>query len=436
MKWKCCCLVLFITICDSVKSQDKKMDFWKGTMIRDSSSMEVSFEFEFYGKESMGYFNAPSQKASGIPLDSVSQTKDSISFQLMSDPVTYFKGRISEKHILGTFIQQGSSNGTLSLVQTALTIKGFSAVDTAFTSGEHKIACRIYLPKKRGRFPAVIFLHGSGGEGKFSNQYLAEYLASNGIVTLIQDKQGVGKSTGDWTKASFDDLAGDYIEAIAFTKGFDMVNPMQIGIYGHSQGGTLAPLVATRSRDVQFIVAAASVADTIYKQDLYRVERNLKLNGFSESEIASATNYYKQWLDMARTGIGFERLNFLTSEVSKERWFNWVEAPPKDHWIWEYYVRTGNYNSLDYWKKVVVPVLLIYGEHDQIEDVGAYLQNISKVLLSNQIRKDVTTVLLPRAQHNLCIFPEGNEKFFWWYLSPGYESLVAGWILFRYENPN
>lgn len=88
---RCTCIILLTKIGSSIKCQNNKTDFWKGTMTRDGSSMNVSFEFKFAGKEQTGYFNASSQKAKGIPLDSVTQTKDSVFFQLMSDPILALK---------------------------------------------------------------------------------------------------------------------------------------------------------------------------------------------------------------------------------------------------------------------------------------------------------------------------------------------------------
>ena len=403
-------------------------------MVRDSSAMNVSFEFKMQNKKLLGFFNSSLQKASGIPLDSIRINNDSLFFQLMSDPITDFKCKVFNNKIDGQIIQDGFSEGNLSLVQASLPTKQFSFIDTIFKSGNHKIACRIYFPKTGGRFPAVIFMHGSGSEGMFANQYMAEYLASKGIITLIQDKQGVGRSTGNWTKASFDDLADDYIGAKNFLKDFNKVNQNQIGIYGHSQGGTIAPMVASESEDISFIIAAASVGDTVYKQDLYRVRNNLKSNGFNPIEISEAMAYYKSWLDIARTGTGSEKLDSLSESSKDKKWFSSVEAPPKNHWIWKYYQATGNYNSLDFWKMINIPALLIYGENDQIEDVKNYIHNIDKVLIDQRRNKDVTPLILPEAQHNLCIFPEKNKKFFWWYLSPGYQDLIASWILYRFKN--
>jgi pimeloyl-ACP methyl ester carboxylesterase len=89
---------------------------------------------------------------------------------------------------------------------------------------------------------------------------------------------------------------------------------------------------------------------------------------------------------------------------------------------------------LPYWKKISVPVLLVYGEKDQIEDIKTYIHNIDKALIDGQKNKDITEIILPDAQHNLCIFPEKGDNFFWWYLSRGYEDLIVSWIKYRFTN--
>jgi alpha-beta hydrolase superfamily lysophospholipase len=425
--------LLFFT--GQVFCQNKSVGYWTGNMNREGSIMNIAVEFTMQVNKTAVFFNSPSQKASGIPLDSIAIATDSIKFQLMSDPITYFKCKVSNEKIIGEFTQEGFSNGIITLSRSAKPQTSYLFTDTSFISGKNRIACRVYFPQGKGRFPSVVFMHGSGGEGMFANQYLAEYLASKGIITLIQDKQGAGKSTGNWTTANFDDLTNDYVNAIGFLKTFSKVNKNGIGIYGHSQGGTLAPLLAAKSKDVSFIIAAASVGDTVYKQDLYRVKNNLKSNGFSQTDVQEAMTYYQQWLDMARTGSGFEKLDSLNNAAKDKKWFGWVEAPPKAHWIWKFYLATGNYNSIDYWKKVKVPVLLVYGENDQIEDIKSYLHNIDNAQANGPInRKDITEIILPNAQHNLCIFPEKKDKFFWWYLSRGYEDLITGWIKYRFND--
>lgn len=368
----------------------------------------MSFDIKLSGNILKAYFNSPTQRASGIPIDSLNFKRPAVSFQLMSDPVTYFNCLVRGDSLSGTFSQQGFSKGIIHLKRAEAKIKNYSYSDTAFSVKDHRITCRIYFPNSNSLHPALVFMHGSGPEGMFANQYYAEYLASQGIVTLIADKRGVGHSTGNWQKSTFEDLADDYVSAVKFLKLFKAVNASQIGIYGHSQGGTIAPLVASKSVDIKYIIAAASVGDSVYKQDIYRVENNMKADGFKGPA--------------------------LSKEAKNHKWIDWVEAPPVGHWIYAYYQKTGNYNSLPYWRLVKVPTFLIYGEFDQIEDIRAYNQNITASIKDNHHQVDLTTVILPSAQHNLTVEPGPNDKFFWWHASYGYEQLLASWILFRFRN--
>jgi hypothetical protein len=403
-------------------------------MTKEDAIMNVSFEFKSINGKISGYFNSPIQKASGIPLDNVTVDDKHISFELMSQPVTIFKCEISGSKIKGDFMQEGEPNGKIELTSSTPPEKKFTQLDTTFSNGDITIACRVYLPDTPGKHPAVVFMHGSGPEGMFANQYYAECLAGKGIVTLIQDKRGTGKSTGDWTKANYEDLAGDYISAVEFLKSFNEVNEKQIGIYGHSQGGTIAPLVALKSNDIAFIISNAGIGDTLYKQDLYRVENNLRSNDFTQDEISEAMAYYGTWLNIAKSGSGYDKLDSLNNAAKDKKWFGWVAAPPKDHWIWKWYLGVGNMSFLKYWDEIKIPVLLVYGEYDSTIPVKVSLENIDNSLRVNAGNKDVTEIILPKAQHNLTITPSKGDKFFWWYVSPGLVDTYSSWILKRFKD--
>ena len=55
-------------------------------------------------------------------------------------------------------------------------------------------------------------------------------------------------------KSTSEDFAGDVLAGIAFLKTRGEINGTRIGLLGHSEGGIIAPLVASRSPDVAFIV--------------------------------------------------------------------------------------------------------------------------------------------------------------------------------------
>ncbi|RDC58215.1 hypothetical protein DU508_04540 [Pedobacter chinensis] len=92
-----------------------KQKFWilDGTMNREGSIMNIAVEFKMQATKTVVFFNSPSQKASGIPLDSMVVINDSVQFQLMSEPINYFKCKISKDKINGEFTQEGFSKGSI-----------------------------------------------------------------------------------------------------------------------------------------------------------------------------------------------------------------------------------------------------------------------------------------------------------------------------------
>ena len=52
-------------------------------------------------------------------------------------------------------------------------------------------------------------------------------------------------------------LAGDALAAVAYLKGRKEIDYKRIGLIGHSEGGLIAPLAASQSADVAFIVLLA-----------------------------------------------------------------------------------------------------------------------------------------------------------------------------------
>src|SRR5262249_30057916 len=120
------------------------------------------------------------------------------------------------------------------------------------------------VPRSGGPFPAVLLITGSGAQDRDETilghkpfLVLADYLTRRGIAVLRVDDRGVGGSTGKTSEATSADLADDVLARVGVLKGRQEINPSQIGLIGHSEGGIIAPLVASQSRDVAFIVLMA-----------------------------------------------------------------------------------------------------------------------------------------------------------------------------------
>ena len=87
---------------------------------------------------------------------------------------------------------------------------------------------------------------------------LADYLSRRGIAVLRYDDRGTASSTGKFKGATTADFATDAAAAVEFLKTRKRINPDQIGLAGHSEGGLIAPIVCQLRDDVAFVVLMAA----------------------------------------------------------------------------------------------------------------------------------------------------------------------------------
>ena len=142
--------------------------------------------------------------------------------------------------------------------------------DVRFRNGDVTLAGSLTLPPGRGPFPAIVLLHGSGPVTR--DVVLAEYFATQGIATLAYDKRGTGQSSGTYTHdvdaQEFERLAGDALAAVAFARRSGDIDPRRVGVWGISQAGWIASIVA-RSPDVAFSVLVSGPAVSLGEENYY-----------------------------------------------------------------------------------------------------------------------------------------------------------------------
>jgi pimeloyl-ACP methyl ester carboxylesterase len=127
-----------------------------------------------------------------------------------------------------------------------------------------RLAGTFTVPQGKGPFPAVVLVHGSGPINRDGEVFghkiflvLADYLSRQGIAVLRYDKRGVGQSSGSRNEATTVDLATDAEAAVRFLRSRPEVDVRHIGVIGHSEGGLVAPLLASRDSALGFVVMLA-----------------------------------------------------------------------------------------------------------------------------------------------------------------------------------
>ncbi len=268
---------VFLLSISSVQAQNSFDGTWAGAL---SGVQNLRMGFNVSGhKESkpVATLDVPAQGAKDIPCDTVIIDGDSIHIKVVKVNGRY-DGKLAEvNRIDGQWTQNGMSlplvldrrEGRVQLnrPQTPKGPFSYNSEDVLFYNAIKSIeyGATITTPRDDKQHPALILISGSGPQNRDEELFqhkpfavLADHLTKQGYVVLRIDDRGVGKTTGDRSKATSEDFAEDVMAAIEFLKKRKEVDKKKIGLYGHSEGGLIAQLVASRSKDIDFIVLMAA----------------------------------------------------------------------------------------------------------------------------------------------------------------------------------
>ena len=262
------------------------------------------------------------QGAIGIPCDSVKVDGKKVTIEL-GKLKAQFEGTSSTSNTVlkGTFTQRGMKFPlSLNRVEKASTRKRpqtpkkpypYGAEEVVFENPKAgiKLAGTLTMPKEGGPFPAVVLVTGSGPQDRDETLLghkpflvLADHLTRKGIAVLRFDDRGVGKSKGDFNKATSADFATDAFAAMEYLANRKEIDSKRIGLAGHSEGGLIAPMVAAEHPDkTAFIVMLAGTGakgDAIIERQTQEIG---KASGATREGLEVSARLQKLLMDTARS---------------------------------------------------------------------------------------------------------------------------------------
>jgi len=298
-------IILLVTLLTTLTSTAQDiLGQWNGVLKVQGTQLRVVFNVTQTKNGFSSTMDSPDQGAKGIPVTNTTFENPKIKFEVTNARIEY-DGELSGDEIIGTF-KQGGQEFPMNLSREAIEkeiikrpqepIKPYPyySEDVVFknTKANISLSGTLTLPKKDGIFPVVILITGSGPQNRDEELLghkpfliISDYLTQNGIAVLRYDDRGVGQSTGDFKSATSADFATDVESAIAYLKTRKEINKKKIGLVGHSEGGLIAPIVASKSKDVRFIVLLAGTGIQGDKLLLLQQELIAKANGVLETDI-------------------------------------------------------------------------------------------------------------------------------------------------------
>lgn len=252
---------------------------WKGTL--DAGPAKLTLVFHLNSDKSIT-MDSPDQGVMDIPTTVKYLGGDSLCVEIETMKIEY-SGKLVGEEIKGTFSQMGYSfplnlkkgEAKLNRPQTPQPPFPYKTEEVSFenkgidpltgkssAAGGARLAGTLTLPEnfKKG-MPVVLMVTGSGQQNRDEELMghkpflvIADWLARHGIATLRYDDRGTGQSTGDVKNATTFDNMLDAMAGIDFlkkTKDFG-----KIGVLGHSEGGTIGYMLASRGK-ADFVVSLA-----------------------------------------------------------------------------------------------------------------------------------------------------------------------------------
>ena len=403
---------------------------WNGALKVQGTQLRLVFNVTKSENGLTSTMDSPDQGANGIPVTKTTFENSKIKFEVANARIEY-DGELDGDEITGTF-KQGGQVFPMNLSRKAIekeVVKrpqepskpySYYSEDVTFQNPKANIslAGTLTLPEKEGVFPVVVLITGSGPQNRDEELVghkpflvISDYLTKNGIAVLRYDDRGVGQSKGDFKTATTTDFATDVESAITYLKTRKEINKKQIGLVGHSEGGLIAPMVASKSKDVSFIVLLAGTGIQGDKLLLLQQELIAKANGASESDIKKSIQANANLFKMVLQSNDNQKLKAdLTNKINEiVKNDNSSEIPKgmtKDQYIalqvdqitspWmEYFMK---YNPVPALEKVKCAVLAVNGEKDLQVPPKENLTAIKNALTKGG-NKNVTTIEFPNLNH-------------------------------------
>jgi dienelactone hydrolase len=304
----------------------------------------------------------------------------------------------------------------------AKSTRPYTETDVSFSNeGPVRLAGTLSVPNGKGPFPAVLLIAASGPEGRDENAgghlvfvVLADYLLRQGVAVLRYDKRGVGKSTGNFETASFDDLVSDAGAAFRYLKARPEADPRRLGTIGHSEGGSIAPAVAAADQDVAFVVAMAGSGLSGEFRMTEILVYMAQDNGASPEQQARIRALCHQVLRAAEgtqdDAVAGKRIAALIDETSAAKVLSSEQVTTiREIMTVKLARQLLNDNPISYLKNVKVPVLALVGSLDRTVPAGPYVEAMRPVLAAIPGSK---LEVLPRLNHLMQTAETGSPREF------------------------
>ena len=355
---------------------------WNGELNVMGNKVPLVFNFSTNGCT----IDSPSQGVNGIQAEKTVKEDGTIKVKVGMIGAT-FEGKMTDGEIKGTYVQNGFPL-PLTLKPGKLVVKRpqtpvppfpYKEESVSFTNAQYTFNGTLTLPENYSKnTPVVLMVTGSGQQDRdeelFSHKpfaVIADALARQGIASLRYDDRGWGDNSVNFADFTTDDFRQDAAAALPLLrKRFN-----KVGILGHSEGGTIAMMLAAEGK-ADFIVSLAGMVISGKETLIMQNHQAMTAIGLPKEMVDSYCNGISKALDEIASGKKATEININDVPVALKpitiKALQQADTPYIRHFL-----------TVDVGKllpKIKCPVLALNGTKDTQVDCEANTTRIDKRL--------------------------------------------------------
>lgn len=288
-----------------------------------------------------------------------------------------------------------------------------SSIDLKYSS-DVVLAGTLTVPTGNGPFPVVILTSGSGPQDRNETIFehrpflvIADFLTKKGFAVVRYDDRGIGESKGDFIAATTADLADDLEVVFEWAKKDTRIDSTKIVLVGHSEGGIIGPIVASRNADVAGVVLLAGTGVPGREIVLNQTRKIAAIAGLPENVLDLQDKLLRLVIARSKEGLPMDEdflgsLNSVFAGLSEEERLKYdlddvateTMSIFKSKWM-KYFLEFDPATTLS---KTHCPVLSLIGGNDLQVDSRLNMPAI-KLAMVEARNQDFTQILLPELNH-------------------------------------
>lgn len=301
-------LITAIILFYAISNVNAQTGTWSGKL--DIQGRKLPLVFNLDGDKPT--MDSPDQGVKGLAAQVERGTEGKITIKVPSLAISY-EGKWQGNQIVGTFSQM---NVSLPLMltpgedkpnrpQTPVGPFPYTTEEVSFANGGYILNGTLTLPEGYSRkTPVLLMVTGSGQQNRDEELFehkpfavIADALARAGVATLRYDDRGFGDPSAKQTEWTTEDFKSDALAGLELLRArFD-----KVGVLGHSEGGTIAMMIAAENK-ADYIISLAGMAISGAETLLWQNKVTLKGFGFTDKQVDSYCKMLEAAFDVKVNG--------------------------------------------------------------------------------------------------------------------------------------